>query len=64
MESFMEFLANTIITPVLPFFLLVSGLFLNIRLHFLPFTKIKTVLKTLTHKESADGVSPMKVPYK
>ena len=56
----LEFLAYHIIGPILPIFLLCSGLFMNIRLRFLPFRKVKPILKALTKKEEADGVSPIK----
>ncbi len=55
-----SFIADSIILPALPIFLITAGLVMNIRLKFFPFTKPLDILKPLLNKEKTDGVSPLK----
>ncbi len=56
----LSFIANYLIGPALPVFLLFSGLFMNLRLSFLPFTKTGAIAGALTHKAAPGGVSPFR----
>lgn len=56
----LRLITTYLIGPALPAFLLFSGLFLNLRLSFLPFSKTGAIAKSLTKKAAPGGVSPLR----
>lgn len=56
----LSFISRILIGPFLPVFLILSGLYMNIRLRFLPFTKVRRIAATLTEPSDSTGVSPRK----
>ncbi len=55
-----SFISTYLIGPALPLFLIAAGLYLNIKLGFLPFTQGKAIFQTLIEKAKPGGVSPRK----
>lgn len=51
----LKFLANELITPLLPFFLALVGIILYIKLKFFPITKIKRVMRTLFASQNSSS---------
>lgn len=57
----LNFLADSVLTPILPFFLGTVGIILYIDLRFFPFLKLKTIIKTLFQKSDTSSLRALSV---